>query len=207
MLYGICGSHRSGKTTLAQMLADELGIEFHRTQTTETARKYGFDPVGPMTLRERIGMQILLLGEHIEMLESTPRPLIVDRTPIDFLAYTMCEFHMQSHKLTDPDVMQSAVEFAEACKAATTLYYDHLYYLEPLSFYTPDKTKATPEPNPAFQQHFGYVMKGALFSLNGEPEFVAITEEDLEFRRDFVHDHIVERMDFIDQARKHASLH
>lgn len=207
MLWGITGSHRAGKTTLAKALAEDLGITFHETSTTKVARELGFDPVAPMTLRERVDLQILLLGHHLETIDALPRPLIVDRTPLDFLAYTMCEFGMQSVKMTEPDVLEAAESLYEACLNATRLRYDFLYHLEPLSTYLVDNSKATPDPNRAFQIHYSLVMKGALYSLGGEVEYVSIQNEDFDFRREWVHDSIVERMNDIEKMALSAPFH
>lgn len=207
MLYGICGAHRSGKTTLAKALAEDLGIHFHETSTTQVAKQFGFDPVAPMSLRDRISMQIMLLGNHLEVINSLPRPLIVDRTPLDFMAYTLCEFGMQSAKETDPDVLAAAETFHGACMAATRMHYDRLYFLEPLSTYQVDNTKATPDPNRAFQIHYSLVMKGALQDLSEDVEHAVLVDEDFEFRREWVHDSIVDRLNEISSLREKAPYH
>lgn len=205
MLYGLVGAHRSGKTTLAKQLAEDLGIDFHATSTTEVAKRHGFDPVAPMTLEERIRMQIVLLQDHCEQIAKLPRPLIVDRTPIDYLAYTLAEVDMMSHMLASPEVLEMINKFTTACLNATRMNYDCLYYLSPLDQYVAEPGK--PAPNPAYQRHIALLIQGALMELHGQVDHALIRATDFNFRNDWIHDHIVHRLDSIDQMRSSAPFH
>lgn len=205
MLYGLVGPHRAGKTTLAKRLAEDLGIEFYNTSTTEVARRHGFDSVAPMTLQARIALQTILLNHHLEQLDKLPRPLIVDRTPLDMLAYTMGEFHMNSHLITDPETLAMGSHFHDICIESTRLYYDMLFYLGPLENYVIEDGK--PAPNLAYQKHIALLIQGGLLSLEGDVNFAIIGNTDFEFRSDYVHDSIVARIDEIGVARASSSLH
>lgn len=205
MLYGLVGAHRSGKTTLAKRIAEDLGIHLHLTSTTEVAQKYGFDPVAPMSLKDRIRMQLILLTEHCGQLDKLPRPLIVDRTPLDYMAYMLAEVGMVSHMTASPEILLLIDKFITACLNATRQHYDCLYYLDPLEEYVMEPGK--PAENPAYQRHIALLIQGALYQLHGVVNHVIIRSTDPEFRSEFIHDNIVERLDEIGKMRASAPYH
>lgn len=205
MLYGLTGSHRSGKTTLAKKVAEDLGIEFYATSITEVARRNGFDPVAPMSLSDRVDLQYRLLEDHLEQLAKRSRPLITDRTPLDMLGYMLCEFHMSSHLVTTSAVLDRASHFQDICLAATVQNYDMLFYLAPLKDYVVEDGK--PVPNRAYQKHHALMVQGGLSQLAGQTTYMLIENNDFEFRRNVVHSTIVSRIDNIDTARSSAHMH
>lgn len=207
MLYGLVGTHRSGKTTLARQISEDLGIDFYEVSTSEVAREAGFDPVAPMSLRERVSLQAALLERMVNDLNALPRPLITDRTPIDQFGYLMAEFHMTSHLHTEPDVLEAANVLAAECLEATRLCFDMIFMLSPLQLYVVDNTKATPAPNPAFQTHHDALLRGAISRLHGDVNYAIVPQMDFEQRREAVTTHIVERMNEIDEDRHAAGMH
>lgn len=202
MLFGITGAHRSGKTTLAAKIAEELDIEFYATSTSEVARTMGFDAVGPMTLSQRIALQRGLLANHLDEINRRSRPLITDRTPLDFLGYLTCEFDMQSHhKLCEKELLEAEVLMLD-CINATRLNYDYLFYLSPLPNYIVETGK--PAANKVYQRHFDLTLLGAIAQLRNTVNSAQIFETDFEKRRDFVHDAIVDRLNFLERERRTA---
>jgi DNA polymerase III delta prime subunit len=203
MLFGLTGPSSSGKTTLAKRLAEDLGIEFYETSSNEVCKNAGFDPHAPMSLADRVKLQGLLLDNHIKTLEERPRPLIVDRTPLDMLAFLSCEFHMNSHLDLDPAVLQQADDLAERCLTQTALKYDTIFYLSPLEFVI-DPNKPRPAVNPMYQRHFRLIVQGGLTELEGRVNWVSLDDPDPEWRNDYVHDVIVARLDELQKMRTSA---
>jgi hypothetical protein len=199
MLYGFTGASRSGKTTTAQAVADDLGIEFYATSTSAVAKAHGFDAVAPMPLARRLELQHILLANHLEEIEKRSRPLIVDRTPLDFLAYAACEFHMTSHMLADQETTDLAASFYEICLDAAARYYDCIYYLSQLDTYKEEPDK--PAPNKAFHRHYDFVVRGALAELSGRINMAIIHPKDFEDRREWIGEDITERLDVLDKLR------
>jgi len=203
MLYGLTGSSGTGKTTLGKAVAESLGIEFRPTSITECARRHGFNAVGVLPLTDRLALQNHLLEDHIEMLAEAPRPLIVDRTPIDFIGYLMAEFDMHSHMRASPEELVAADDYVQRCLTATLRYYDHVFILGQLDFYEEAATR--PADNRAYQTHSQLIMEGALFKLSGRVSYSAIYKNDFEARETFVHDTIVARLDEIEKERRSAA--
>jgi hypothetical protein len=206
MLYGVCGTHRSGKTTAAKLLAEQLGIEF-LDSSFDVAKKFGFNPVGEMSLTDRLAMQILVLEDHVEKLNAAPRPLITDRTPLDYFAYTLAQFGMTSHKDTSDTTLLAAHAFAEKCLDVTKTYYDMVFVMDPLKVYEVDTTKATPTANPAFQLHIHALIHGAVSQIHQELNYALVPVMPLQQRVDFIAQQIVERMDDIDDLKQSVGMH
>jgi hypothetical protein len=89
MNFGLCGGHRTGKTTLAQAIADQKNIPFVKTDTSAVFRKFGLDPALPMDFSTRLHIQHKALEAAIAVWEQEPNYFISDRTPIDMMAYTI----------------------------------------------------------------------------------------------------------------------
>ncbi|TDW20497.1 AAA domain-containing protein [Rhizobium azibense] len=206
MLYGVCGTHRSGKTTVAKALAEQLGIEF-LDSSFDVAKKFGYNPVGRMSLKDRMAMQILVLEDHIEKLKAAPRPLVTDRTPLDYFAYTLAQFGMTSHEQADELTLRAAHAFAEKCLEETKTYYDMVFIMDPLKVYAVDPTKATPTANPAFQLHIHALIHGAVSQIHSHINYAMVPFMPVQERVDFIAQNIVERMNEIDDLRVSEGMH
>lgn len=202
MLFGISGAHRTGKSTLAKAVAEELGIDYIPTSIGEVAQRYGFDPVAPMTLHQRVALQMHLLEDHLELIDGLKGPAILDRTPIDFVGYLLAEFHMQSHLLCDDKHLEAAHRYVDLCLKATRTRYDFLFVTCPLPDYKEEPGK--PAMNLAYQWHHHMLVMGATLSLHGSVNYSIIREADRTRRQEFVHDAIVARLDAVAEMRKSA---
>jgi hypothetical protein len=206
MLYGICGAHRSGKTTLAKRVAEELGIEFIDTSFGSIS-KGKRNPVAPMTLRERLDIQVHGLERHLELILQASRPAIVDRTPLDMFGYLLAEFHMTSDRHADADVLEGAAYLAEQYLEAVKLNYDMVFFTEILPVYEVDTSKPTPPNNRAFQLHLDAIIRGGLHRLHDEINHAVVPAIPLAERVEQVSELIVERMNEIDDQRKAVGFH
>lgn len=206
MLYGVAGAHHSGKTTLARQVADDLAIHFHATSTTEAAKRHGYDPVAPMTLKDRVDLQYKLLEDHISEVTEGTRPMIVDRTPLDQASYLLAEFYMTSSRAANPATMKRAAEYVDLCLEATRKLYDVLFYVCPLDHYTMEGDKARPDFNPAFQRHHAICVQGCIAELKNTVSFYSIYLTDFETRRKFLCEQISQRLMTI-HAERTSALH
>ncbi|SCW95921.1 AAA family ATPase [Ancylobacter rudongensis] len=200
MLYGLAGSSGTGKTTLAKRIAAELDITYMPTSITECAKRHGFDPVGILSLQDRIVLQLHLLQDHLDMLDAAPRPLIVDRTPIDFIGYMMAEVDMNSHLRLSAEEIERIEQYKRLCQTAAVKHYDAIFMLGQLDTYEVANTR--PAANRAYQTHSQLVMLGALTELSGRLDHVVLRVTDLEQRVEFLHDTIAKRLDEIQTLHK-----
>lgn len=156
-MYGLAGASRSGKTTLAKRLSQDLSIPFLDSSTTVLARKAGFNMVANMSVEERIIAQEKLLDSYMELVDEAPKVFVTDRTPFDMLAYTLAEVGMHT---TSAELGERIDKYAEACISAGESTFAMVMHVDPLLFYeeSPDK----PPLNKAYQKHIHLLIGGAL---------------------------------------------
>jgi hypothetical protein len=93
MNIGLCGSHRTGKTTLAEAISLKTGMPFVRTGTSEVFRQHGMDPSAPMDFSKRLWIQRKILDSAEKIWNAEKKQFITDRTPLDMMAYTLADIH------------------------------------------------------------------------------------------------------------------
>lgn len=87
---GFAGAHRTGKTTLAEYVAQELGIRFHATNIADAPvwKEIHSSPSDQFTFAERLEIQHRLLDYMEKQLEANDeKAFVTDRTPLDLLGY------------------------------------------------------------------------------------------------------------------------
>src|SRR5215210_6620606 len=91
MSLGLCGSHRTGKSTLAKVIAQRTGKPYVKTITSSVFQEHGIDPALPMDFETRLRVQQQVLIAAGEVWQSEDQSFITDRTPIDMMAYTLAD--------------------------------------------------------------------------------------------------------------------
>lgn len=156
MLIGISGAHRSGKTSLAKSFAEANSKEwtFHPHKTITFSKK---NIVKELSLSERIDAQIEILENHkvfIDDLKAKGGNVIVDRTPLDFIVYLLCEVGMTS----DLDHSSTIMRYIDDCLHYLNMNFNEIFMLNPLDIFVEEEGK--PAKNIAYQTHFHFLMKG-----------------------------------------------
>jgi nicotinamide riboside kinase len=202
MIYGMTGASGTGKTTLGRAVADSFDVTFVPTSITETAQRHGFKAVGSLSLSDRMTLQRHLLDDHAKLIDTMPRPMILDRTPLDFIGYLMAEFYMHSDTAAPRSVLLDAEKYVEDCLNFTKKHYDFIFLMGKLENYEADPKR--PADNPAYHRHFDLIIKGALVDMRSEVKYAIVASEDMEFRLDFVSRVLTRRLDEHDASRKSA---
>lgn len=123
---GLCGAHRTGKTTLAMELAVLTGKQFVRTRVTEIFKQHGLHAAQDMDFQTRLDIQrhILEACEHDWL--NASGDFITDRTPVDFLAYTLGDVQGKTEvNQTDFD------RYIERCVDLTNQFFGTLVIVQP----------------------------------------------------------------------------
>jgi hypothetical protein len=121
---GLCGAHRTGKTTLASRYAEMNNIPFVQISTSDVFERHGLDPAKPMRFSMRLWIQGLILAEAKAVWQCNH--FITDRTPIDFMAYTLADIQ------GDTEVDDAALkEYMAQCFDALNKYFRHLVVIQP----------------------------------------------------------------------------
>lgn len=172
MNIGICGAHRTGKTTLAQALAAALAIPFIKTSVSQVFQKRGLDPAQPIDFGMRLAIQEEILNSAELIWQSAqqyyPR-FISDRTPIDMMAYTLADIQGQ----TEVDTAQLSAYLAR-CWQLTNLFFSHLCVLPPAIPLVFEVGKAA--LNPAYIQHLHWLVLGLCHDPRTQGRIVLVPE-------------------------------
>jgi hypothetical protein len=150
---GLAGSHRTGKTTLALAIAQEKNIAFVKTDTSAVFKQQGLHPAAPMDFNTRLWIQNHIIEAAVQIWQSEPKDFITDRTPLDFMAYTLADIQGATE-----------VDFAELtgyltrCIDATNRFFNLLVVLQPAIplVYEPGKAAL----NPAYMEHLNVIIQG-----------------------------------------------
>ena len=122
---GITGAHRTGKTTLAKALAQELGKPFLETNARTAFKKLGFDPAKNYDFDTRLHIQGEIMNDIANLYQSSTG-FVTDRTPVDLLAYTYVQ--IGQNQLTEGQTTWLK-EYTRVCISLTCRHLDYLVYV------------------------------------------------------------------------------
>ncbi|MEZ5673393.1 MAG: AAA family ATPase [Thiotrichaceae bacterium] len=88
---GLCGSHRTGKTTLAQALAQRHHTDFIASSVSAIFKQHTLQADAQMDFKARLWIQQRILETAEKLWQDAPAHFVTDRTPLDFMAYTLCD--------------------------------------------------------------------------------------------------------------------
>jgi predicted ATPase len=156
---GLCGSHRTGKTTLAMALAARSGKSVLKTQTSAVFAAQGLDPAQVMNFKTRLWIQGLILEDAQNLWKNQSHSFIADRTPLDMLAYTLAD--IQGATEVDYVALQA---YSARCFALSNQFFPHIVILPPAIPLVHETGKAA--LNPAYIEHLHTVMLGLAHEEN-----------------------------------------
>lgn len=89
-MIGLSGSHRVGKTSLAKAYAEKFDIAFVQTSVSAIFSDMGLDPAVTYDFATRLAVQEEILKRLDRIYAGFAGcDVITDRTPLDFLSYTL----------------------------------------------------------------------------------------------------------------------
>ncbi|MEP7342491.1 MAG: AAA family ATPase [Acidobacteriota bacterium] len=126
MNVGLCGAHRTGKTTLAMELAKLKGAQFVRTRVSEIFKESGLHPAQPMDFATRLNIQFRILDACESDWQAAGGNFITDRTPVDLMAYTMGDIQGET-QASYPEFEH----YIKRCFEVTNRVFDTLVIIQP----------------------------------------------------------------------------
>ncbi len=150
---GLCGSHRTGKTTLAEEISKRTGIPFVRTGTSEVFRECGLDPSGPLDFKKRLWIQNEILDAAERVWNAGQGRFITDRTPLDMAAYTLADIQ----GCTEADFV-GLERYLVRCFEATNRFFALLVLIQPGIPLVHQEGKAA--LNEGYLEHLNYLILG-----------------------------------------------
>ena len=161
---GLSGSHRVGKTTLAEAYAKAHGYTFVPTNISEIQLNHGYDSSKQdYSFKERIHIQEIILDEleyRYEKMHQILKNVITDRTPYDLLVYTL----LAVNDKCDKEDYERLTYYISRCKFVTTSYFDDLVIIQPGIPVVPSITSAA--ASRAFMHKFNSILLGELYGID-----------------------------------------
>lgn len=170
---GLCGAHRTGKTTLAMELARLTGKQFVRTRVTEIFKQHGLHAAQEMDFETRLGIQYRILEACESDWQQAAGNFVTDRTPVDFLAYTLGDVQGKTAvNYTDFD------HYIERCFDLTKAFFDTLVILQPGIPLAEAEGKAA--LNKAYIEHVNSLVIGLCHDQRVQSRVVTLNREVIE---------------------------
>ncbi|MPQ56365.1 AAA family ATPase [Duganella sp. FT27W] len=156
-MIGLCGAHRTGKTSLARAYTQATGAMFIESPVTKIWTELGLDPSKPnFDFKTRLDAQELILERlDKEYAAAAGVNAIADRTPIDMLGYTMAE--ALSNNVTDAD-MDRFHRYVQRCFDVLNRRFSVLLLIQPGIALQPAANKGA--LNEAYIAHLNSLMFG-----------------------------------------------
>ena len=159
---GLCGPHRTGKTTLARAFAEKYKIPFVQTSASNVFELLGKDPKINYPIEERIVIQEAILFAF-EAQYAAARKLstawISDRTPIDLASYMIAD--VQRETFTGQYGLSVLVnDYIDRCIKSTNQWFSTVVLVQPgiVMVEAPGKAPACP----AYVEHLNLIQSGLL---------------------------------------------
>lgn len=159
MSIGLCGSQRTGKSTLARAFSIQEGIPFVETGASATFARLGFDPKVDYPLDTRLDIQRHILDDLDKAYASAGRDFITDRTPIDAVAYLLADVQRQN---TSAAQARLITDYMKDCSSVTNGHFTTLVVVQPGIPIIEEAGKAP--ANIAYMEHISALVMGLVVS-------------------------------------------
>lgn len=160
MTVGLCGSHRTGKTTLARAYAERADMAFIETSTSALFKELGFDPKADYDFATRLYLQRKILEMMNKAYCNADRLFITDRTPLDALAYTLAD--VQRANVTDGALIKEIAQYQRDCFEVLNRHFAVIMVVQPGIALKDEEGKAP--INQAYIDHLNYLILGLTVS-------------------------------------------
>jgi hypothetical protein len=127
---GLCGSHRTGKSSLARSFSKKSGLKFVETSASAVFKEMGLDPALTYGFETRLSVQerIIEVFEETYAKHSAKSLCITDRTPLDLMAYTLAEAVGDS---VQPHMQDRLSKYIDRCIEVTNRRFCALVVVQP----------------------------------------------------------------------------
>lgn len=157
-MIGLLGASSVGKTTLAKAFTEHVPqITFITSSASKVYADLGVDPRADVDFMTRLRVQEEVLNRAEAAYIEAKGCFISDRTPLDFIAYTLAD--IQRDNIT-PAQTDRFSHYFERCLDVTNRYFDTLCLIQPGIAYEDDGRR--PKPNVAYQEHINLILFGLL---------------------------------------------
>ena len=159
-MIGLCGAHRTGKSTLATSFAEEAGIPALYTNLSEVFAEVGLNPRADYRLSLRLDLQRRMLERLERQYRSVDGGVFVaDRTPIDLMAYTLADVQ----RANVPSELEGVIEsYLDDCIDVSNAVFSVLVVVQP--GIKPVEASGKAPATYAYTEHINSLMMGLAVS-------------------------------------------
>lgn len=129
MTIGLTGSHRAGKSTLARAFV-EKNKDFKLVETSASGvySRLGLDPKVMYPFKKRLEIQRHILDELVKQYREGGLLFVADRTPIDFIAYTLADIVRDNYQGEQDGELGT---YINDCYDVTNTYFSMILVVQP----------------------------------------------------------------------------
>ena len=155
-MIGLCGAHRTGKTTLARTFAETSGLYYLESKVSDTFKRLGIDPRKDYDFEDRLYFQYQILYDMERLYQEAPTPFFVtDRTPIDVYSYLLADVQRSTLNSVQEDDLERF--WQEACRI-TSKHFDLVMVIQPGIELIEEEGKAPAAPG--YVEHINAIIIG-----------------------------------------------
>lgn len=156
MMLGYIGSHRVGKTTLAQAYAEDTGATLVKVSVSDMVSEIGYDSALVHNVEARMEIQEHILGCMAKKFAlHAGSHAVCDRTPLDAMLYMVSEVGQYTHNDAQAKWMKN---YMERCFDMTNRYFNVVLCVQPGIPLVECETSA--RANPAYIEHLNSLAMG-----------------------------------------------
>lgn len=161
----LTGAHRTGKTTLAKAFSERSGIPFVKTGASQVFADMALDPKIDYPMKIRLGIQRKILESFEKQCKSVNGMFITDRTPIDFMAYTLADCQRENVPV---HLHEEIEKYMNDCISLTNWLFPILMVVQPGIKVVEEPGKAP--AHTAYVEHINHLIMGIVVSERIESE-------------------------------------
>lgn len=180
MRIGLCGAHRTGKSTLMNLFAKEQCITPLPSSLFPVAKSMGLDMSKPHSFTTRLCYQTVVL-DAMERVYSSAPSFVSDRTPLDAAAYLLADVQTTTGNAELQDLTN---QYVDRAICLTNRLFDIVILVPPAI--TVEPVDGKPPVNPAYQEHIHFLIAGLTNDLTVPNGSIARDNLDLEDRMDAI---------------------
>ncbi len=168
MSIGLCGASGTGKTTLAKVVAKYAEMYFLESSARKALTLMGLDSQKNCDFNTRMAIQWKILELAEEDYKNAPKPFISDRTPLDFIAYTIADV---SRETLNDEQREDFEDYYIKCFNVTNTYFSIVTLIQPAITIEEDGVRPTCS---IYSEHINLILLG-LMSNEEQAQFIAIS--------------------------------
>lgn len=211
-VFGLSGSHRVGKSTLAKLISEKQKLPFAQlNEATRIFKEMGLVQGAdyPVSVVLEVQNRILEAADVFfqEFINRNGTTFISDRTPVDMAAYMMALVGRSNVTTEEQNLIAT---YLKDCRTVCSSYFSMIMLVQPGIPYVAEEGK--PPPNLMYQEHIAALIYGLpeFFKQGANaPHFYRMDRSilRLEDRVFIAHECYTDQMQHVMAERKQAVLH